>query len=236
MGDAANDNLSTRPARKVLILGGHGEIGTAMAVLFAARGDHVISTGRAEIDLASQPSVDHFFTSNRPDFDVLIHCAGINNPKPFAEFSKEEILTSFEVNVAGFLGVLKYIEPHMRAHGGRVLAISSIYGFLSRRGRLPYSISKHGLIGAVKTLAIELGPYGILVNALSPGFIMTKLTTKNNSPEMIDTIRGWIPVGRLGTPQEIAEAAHFLCSPANTFINGADIVADGGFSIGGFQG
>lgn len=236
MNNPAIEGSTTKRARKVLILGGSGEIGAAMAQLFAMRGDQVISTGSKEIDLASKPSIDRFFGSNSPDFDVLIHCAGINNPRPFVEFSKEEIVNSFEVNVEGFIEVLRHIEPHLRANGGRVLAISSIYGFLSRRGRLPYAISKHGLVGAVKTLALELGPFGVLVNALSPGFIMTKLTTKNNSPEMIEKIRGWIPVGKLGTSQEIAEVAHFLCSPANTIINGADIVADGGFSVGGFQG
>lgn len=223
-------------SRKVLILGGRGDIGTAMAETFRRRGDRVVATGRAEMDLANPAAIDGFFSTNAADFDVVVHSAGLNNPKVFAELSSEEIAQSLQVNVQGFLRVLKYVEPHLRAHGGRVLVISSIYGFLSRRGRLPYSISKHGLIGAVKTLAIELGPQGVLVNALSPGFIMTKLTTKNNNPEMIEKIRGWIPVGRLGTPQEIAELAWFLCSPANTYINGADIVADGGFSVGGFQG
>lgn len=223
-------------SRKVLILGGRGDIGTAMTETFRQRGDRVVATGRAEMDLANPVAIDGFFSANAADFDVVVHSAGLNNPKVFAELSSEEIAQSLQVNVQGFLRVLKYIEPHLRAHGGRVLVISSIYGFLSRRGRLPYSISKHGLIGAVKTLAIELGPHGVLVNALSPGFIMTKLTTKNNNPEMIEKIRGWIPVGRLGTAQEIAELAWFLCSAANTYINGADIVADGGFSVGGFQG
>ena len=222
--------------RKVLILGGRGDIGAAMAKLFAERGDAVTVTGRADMDLAKEGTVDAYFASHPADFDVLIHSAGLNNPKIFAELSAAEIAESLQVNVQSFLRVLKHVEPHLRKHGGRVLVLSSIYGFLSRRGRLPYSISKHGLVGAVKTLAIELAPYGVVVNALSPGFIMTKLTTKNNGPEMIEKIRGWIPVGRLGTPEEMAEVAWFLCSRANTYINGADIVADGGFSIGGFQG
>lgn len=228
--------MAKATSRKVLILGGRGDIGTAMAEMFRQRGDRVVATGRAEIDLASAAAIDGYFKANAADFDVVVHSAGLNNLKIFAELSNEEIAESLQVNVQGFLRVLKHIEPHLRAHGGKVLVISSIYGFLSRRGRLPYSISKHGLIGAVKALAIELGPHGVLVNALSPGFIMTKLTTKNNSPEMIEKIRGGIPVGRLGTPRDIAEVAWFLCSPANTYVNGADIVVDGGYSIGGFQG
>jgi NAD(P)-dependent dehydrogenase (short-subunit alcohol dehydrogenase family) len=159
----------------------------------------------------------------------------LNNPKVFAELTTEEIDQSLRVNLQGFLRTLKHVEPHLRANGGYLLVISSIYGFISRRGRLPYSASKHALIGVVKALAIELGPHGVLVNALSPGFIMTKLTTKNNSPETIEKLRSSVPLGRLGHPNDIAEIAYFLCSPANAYINGADIVADGGYSIGGFQ-
>lgn len=224
-----------RTQRNVLVLGGNGDIGSAIAAAFRDRGDAVVATGRAQLDLNSPESIDAFFASGHRDFDVLVHSAGLNNPKTFAELSSAEIAESLQVNVQGFLRALKHVEPHLKANGGHVLVISSIYGFLSRRGRLPYSISKHGLVGAVKTLAIEMAPHGVLVNALSPGFIMTKLTTKNNPPEMIEKIRTWIPVGRLGEPAEIAKVALFLCSADNTYINGADIVVDGGFSIGGFQ-
>jgi NAD(P)-dependent dehydrogenase (short-subunit alcohol dehydrogenase family) len=220
----------------VLILGGTGGLGAAMSETFRRRGDDVVATGRAQIDLADPAAIERWFDANSAAFDVVVHSAGINDPKDFVDLSDADIATTLQVNVQGFLSVLRHVEPHLRQRRGRVLAISSIYGFLSRRGRLPYSVSKHGLVGAVKALAIELGPHGVLVNALSPGFITTKLTTKNNSPETIEKIRGWIPVGRLGTPEDIAEVAYFLCSPANTYINGADIVVDGGFSIGGFQG
>jgi len=116
-----------------------------------------------------------------------------------------------------------------------VLVISSLYGFLARSGRLPYVISKHGLNGAVKTLAIELAPYGVLVNSLSPGYIGTKMTYQNNSEETIAKLVLGIPLGRLGSAEDIAEVAEFLCSKKNKYINGQDIVVDGGFSIGGFQ-
>jgi NAD(P)-dependent dehydrogenase (short-subunit alcohol dehydrogenase family) len=225
----------SQSVRRVLILGGSGGLGAAMADVFRGHGDKVVATGRAQMDLADPAAIDRYFAANPAAFDVLVHSAGVNDPKDFVRLSDAEIARSLQVNVQGFLHVLRHVEPHLRERRGRVLAISSIYGFLSRRGRLAYSVSKHGLVGAVKALAIELGPHGVVVNALSPGFIMTKLTTKNNSPEMIERIRGWIPVGRLGTPEEIAEVAWFLCSPANTYINGADIVVDGGFSIGGFQ-
>jgi 3-oxoacyl-[acyl-carrier protein] reductase len=222
--------------RRVIVLGGRGDIGSAIAGLFSDRGDDVVATGRADLDLGNPASIDSFFARQTPEFDVVVHSAGLNNPKLFADLSAEEIEQSVQVNLMGFLRVLKHLERHLRARGGRVLVISSLYGFLARRGRLPYAVAKHALMGAVKTLAIEWASDGVMINALSPGFVLTKMTTKNNSPEAIAKLVAGIPIGRLGTPREIAEVSHFLCSNANTYLTGQDVVVDGGFSIGGFQG
>jgi 3-oxoacyl-[acyl-carrier protein] reductase len=100
---------------------------------------------------------------------------------------------------------------------------------------LPYVLSKHALNGAVKTLAIELGPSGVLVNSVSPGYIATPLTYRNNSKQDLEKLVAGIPLGRLGEPHEIAKVVEFLCSDLNTYINGQDLVVDGGFSVGGFQ-
>ena len=136
----------------------------------------------------------------------------------------------------GFLPIVQSNIEYWKTTGtGRVVVISSLYGFLSRYGRMPYVISKHGLIGFVKTLAIELGSIGATVNAVTPGYINTKMTSKNNTPETIEKIVKGIPVGRMGTPEEIADAVAFLASEQNTYINGHDLVVDGGYSIGGFQ-
>jgi 3-oxoacyl-[acyl-carrier protein] reductase len=221
--------------RRVLVLGGRGDIGSAIAKVFSERGDDVVATGRTELDLSRPETIDSFFARTPPQFDVLIHSAGLNIPKLFASLTTAEIEQSLNVNLHGFLHVLKHIEPHLRERGGYVLVISSLYGFLARRGRLPYVISKHALVGAVKTLAIELAPHRVLVNALSPGFILTKMTTTNNPPHIIARFEAGIPLGRLGSPREIAEVSYFLCSRANTYLTGQDIVVDGGFSIGGFQ-
>ncbi|TAK87950.1 MAG: SDR family oxidoreductase [Betaproteobacteria bacterium] len=223
-------------AREVLVLGGRGDIGSAICAVFRERGDAVKAAGRNDLDLGSPSSIDAYFERGTRECDVLVHSAGLNNPKLFADLSDEEIADSLRVNVQGFLSVLKYVEASLRARKGRVLVISSLYGFLARRGRLPYVLAKHALVGAVKTLAIEMAADGVLVNALSPGFILTKMTAKNNPPEVIKRFEAGIPLGRLGTPKEIAEVSYFLCSPANTYVTGQDIVVDGGFSIGGFQG
>lgn len=223
-------------ARQVLVLGGRGDIGSAICAVFRERGDDVEVTGRTETDLGNPSSIDAYFGRRIRECDVLVHSAGLNNPKLFVDLSDDEIAQSLQVNVQGFLSVLKHVEASLRTRKGRILVISSLYGFLARRGRLPYVLAKHALVGAVKTLAIEMAADGVLVNALSPGFILTKMTIKNNPPETIKRFEAGIPLGRLGTPKEIAEVSYFLCSPANTYLTGQDIVVDGGFSVGGFQG
>jgi 3-oxoacyl-[acyl-carrier protein] reductase len=118
---------------------------------------------------------------------------------------------------------------------GRIVALNSLYGMVSRRRRLPYAISKHALTGAIQTLALEVASYGVLVNEVSPGFIRTAMTEKNNSPERIKELESAIPLGRMGTGKDIAEVVDFLCSEKNTYITGQNIVVDGGYMAGGWQ-
>jgi NAD(P)-dependent dehydrogenase (short-subunit alcohol dehydrogenase family) len=221
---------------RALVLGGKGDIGSAITQKLSLSGVEVIGTGRADFDLANSNQIAGYFRENGNQFDILIHSGGLNNPKTFEELTDAQIRESLDANVLGFLDVVRELTPYWKkSRFGRILVISSLYGFLARKGRLPYVMSKHALNGAVKTLAIELAPYGILVNALSPGYIATKLTYKNNSTETIERLISGIPVGRMGTPEDVAEVASFLCSPSNQYINGQDIVVDGGYSIGGFQ-
>ena len=221
---------------RALILGGKGDIGTAITEKLSSDGVMAIGVGRAQFDLTNSTQIDGYFDSNGTEFDILVHSGGLNHPKLFEELTDSEIRASLDANLHGFLHVVRRILPHWKRVGyGRILVISSLYGFLARRGRLPYVMSKHALNGAVKTLAIELASYGVLVNALSPGYIATKLTYQNNTEEAIARLVAGIPVGQMGDPADVAEVAAFLCSPKNRYINGQDIVVDGGFSAGGFQ-
>ena len=97
-------------------------------------------------------------------------------------------------------------------------------------------MSKHALIGVVKTLALELASDGVLVNAVSPGYIDTSLTRANNDAATVSRLTAAVPLRRLGVPEDIAEVVHFLGSDANRYITGQDVVADGGFSIDGGRG
>ena len=221
---------------RALILGGKGDIGSAITQRFVAAGIEAIGVGRSEFDLTNPTEIDAYFSKNGNQFDILVHSGGLNHPKVFEELTEEEIRQSLDANVHGFLHVVRCTLPYWKENGyGRILVISSLYGFLARKGRLPYVMSKHALNGVVKTLAIELAPSGVLVNALSPGYIATKLTFQNNSAETVNRLVSGIPVGRMGDPGDIAEVALFLCSDLNRYINGQDIVVDGGYSAGGFQ-
>ncbi len=217
----------------VLVLGGHGDIGRAIAKRFGDDGREVLAVGRAEFDLTDMESIDRWFDLRHPPIEVLVHSAGLNHPKLFMDLSDEEITACYSANVEGFLRVVRRVMPDLVQSRGRVVVLSSIFGFLSRVGRLPYAMSKHALIGVVKTLALECAPDQVLVNAVSPGYIDTSLTRANNDASTIARLEAAIPLGRMGTPDEIAELVYFLGSEANRYVTGQDFVVDGGFSIDG---
>jgi 3-oxoacyl-[acyl-carrier protein] reductase len=221
---------------KALVLGGKGEIGSAIASRLTESGYAVTAVGRSDFDLARREDIVAYFEQNLADFDVLVHSAGWNVPKDFELLTDDEIRHNLDANLLGFLTVARACIPYWkRVQSGRIVVLSSLYGFFARRGRLPYVASKHALNGVVKTLAIELAPFGVLANTVSPGYIATDLTYRNNTQEKIDALVSGIPVGRMGSPDEIARVVDFLSSSQNTYINGQNIVVDGGYSIGGFQ-
>src|ERR1700674_1946185 len=129
-------------APPVLILGGRGDIGTAIGARFAGADHSVTPLGRADMDLGRPETIDAWFARNKTGYGVLIHCAGLNVPKPFVQLTEEEIERSFAVNVNGFLRVLRHALPGLIAARGRIVVISSLYGFLARAARLPYVMSK----------------------------------------------------------------------------------------------
>lgn len=220
--------------KKVFITGGNGDIGSSIVKIFKNNGYEVISPSSKELDLRDSKLISEYFNYNN-DFDIFIHCAGINNPLLIEYLDFNNIKETMQVNTFSFYEILKKIIPYQKNNGGYILAISSLYGHISRAGRAAYTMSKHALIGLIKTASIELGQYNIKVNAISPGFVDTSLTRKNNADEKIKIMQENIPLNRLANPIDIANAAYFLCSEKNTYITGQDITVDGGFICGGFQ-
>lgn len=223
--------------RTLFLTGGTGEIGSAIASRFREAGYHVLAPSRAEMDLEQEQTIQHWLDSlGSQRIDVFVHCAGFNTPKTIADIERRDIEKTLQINAMSFYtlchGLIR--KAHLQP-GGAILGISSIYGFLVRKGRFSYSASKHCLNGMVKTLAIELGPKNIRANILAPGFVDTRMTRQNNSETVIEGFRQKIPLGRLAEPADIAEVAWFLCSPDNRYLTGQEIVVDGGYSIGGFE-
>lgn len=220
--------------KRVFITGGNGDIGSSIVEIFKINGYEVVSPNSKELDLRDSKLIKEYFNHNN-NFDIFIHCAGINNPSIIEDLDFNNIKETMQINTFSFYEILKTLIPYQKINGGYILAISSIYGQISRAGRTAYTMSKHALIGLIKTAAIELGKYNIKVNALSPGFVDTNLTRKNNNDEKIKIINESIPLGSIAKPTDIANVSYFLCSEKNTYITGQDITVDGGFICGGFQ-
>jgi 3-oxoacyl-[acyl-carrier protein] reductase len=114
-------------------------------------------------------------------------------------------------------------------HYGRIINIGSIFGTVSRAKRSIYSVTKSGIHGLTVAVSNELAPFGVLVNTVSPGFVLTDLTRKNLTEKERLELAKQIPVGRLALPQDISRVVVFLASDLNTYLTGKNITVDGGF-------
>lgn len=221
--------------KNLFITGGNGEIGNTIANLFKNMSFNIIAPSSTELDCSNNSSINKYFADFKYDsIAVFVHCAGINNPKTYLEVKPGTIDRTVQINTLSFLYIIQHLSKLFDS-SGRIAAISSIYGTISRKRRIEYSTSKHGLKGMVQTLALEMAEKGVLVNSVSPGFIATQLTYKNNPQEVIDGLIADVPLKKLGEPAYIAELVYFLCSEKNQFITGQDIIIDGGYLTGGFQ-
>jgi len=217
--------------RTALVTGGSRGIGAAIKARLQAEGMDVIAPGRSELELSSTRSIDAYLRSFSGPVDVIVNNAGINNLASLEEITPEALESMMQVNLSAPLRLIQGLAPVMKRNRyGRIVNMSSVFGMVSKERRLLYTATKSSLIGITKTLAIELGPFNILVNALAPGYVMTALTRQNNSEEDIERISVNIPLRRMADPAEIAEVAAFLCSDRNTYLSGQTIVVDGGFT------
>ena len=189
--------------------------------------------------------------SNPADVDALIHktvdlygrldCAcnnaGIEGKiAPLAEQSEDNFDAIMAVNAKGtFLCLRAEINQMLKGGGGAIVNLASIAGLIGFAGLSPYTASKHAVIGLTKNAAIEYGKQGIRVNSVCPGGIDTRMLDslaeqstggEVGSREMLDPLH---PIGRIGTPEEVAELIVWLCSPASSFMTGANIPIDGGY-------
>lgn len=216
--------------RVVLVTGAARGIGAAIAQTFSDAGARVLMPSRALLDLSDMSSIERYVASIEGPIDVLVNNAGINVLASLEEIKQEMLDDTLQVNLAAPIFLTKLVAEKMKKNQyGRIINISSIWSVVSKERRLAYAASKSAMNGVTRTLAIELGPHGILVNSIAPGYVNTELTSQNNSAEQIQLICEKIPLERLAEPSEIAAVAAFLCSSQNSYMTGQVLVVDGGY-------
>ena len=169
--------------------------------------------------------------------DVLVNNAGIAKKKPFVALTDEEWRRTIDVNLGGTMHCARAVVPHMvERGGGRIVNVSSLMGgWWGWAEHAHYNASKAGIEGLTRGLAMELGPAGITVNAVAPGFVRTAQSTSREhslGPEGLELAVPYIPLRRIGQPDDIAEVILFLASDAARYVTGQTLLADGGVTLG----
>lgn len=240
----------------ILITGSSQGIGRAIALKFAALGAKIalndipsqkenLEKVKMEIknlgseakyyfaDVSNFEEVEKMVEDVVKDFgkiDVLVNNAGILKDKTLAKMTKEEWQKVIDVDLTGIFNCSKAVLSQIITTQGCIINISSVVGERGNFGQTNYAAAKGGVIGFTKSLAKEIGRFGIRVNAVAPGFIETKMT--ESVPETIKTaVKQLTALGRLGKPEEVANVVAFLASEEASFISGAIIHVDGGLSI-----
>ncbi len=163
------------------------------------------------------------------DITLLVNNAGIARQSLFQDISEEYWRRIFDVNVNGAFNTIQEVLPSMlHEHSGCIVNVSSIWGMHGASCEVAYSATKHAIIGLTRSLAQELAPTHIRVNCVAPGVINTDMVQVLGD-ETLDMLAEDTPLGRLGRPEDIAEAVAFLASDSASFITGQVLCADGGF-------
>ncbi|WP_337268466.1 SDR family NAD(P)-dependent oxidoreductase [Oryzifoliimicrobium ureilyticus] len=247
--------------RVVIVTGAGIGIGAATARAFAAAGDHVVVTdvletegaqiaaaiheagGSAEFhpyDVRSTETTERLVAdvlSRHGKIDVVVANAGIAHRTKLAELTDEKWDMTFDIDLKGIFRLARAAAPSMRARKhGSIIALSSIMGVAyGWDEHVHYSAAKSGVVGLVRGLAVELAADGVRVNGVAPGYIRTaQLLSEENSlgPEGAEKAAAFIPMGRLGTPEDIADVIAFLASNGARYLTGQVLVVDGGLLVG----
>ena len=246
-----------------IVTGGANGIGEGISRRFAAEGAHVVIVDTAadagqdlaaelagaggssvfvEADVSDEPAVDRAveqalrFTGK---IDCLVNNAGILRFTPWPNLSRADWDRIVDVNLTGTMLFSRSVIPHMMARsGGSIINMSSIHATLTGAAVAAYAATKGAVITFTRSMAIELGPAGIRVNAILPGYIDTPLfrsdaerVTDGRPQEFIESLEKRIPLRRVGTPADIAGAALFLASSDAAYVNGCSLAVDAGTAV-----
>ena len=167
-------------------------------------------------------------TEKHGRIDILVNNAGITRDQLLIRMKPEDWRSVLEINLDGVFNITQPVaKVMMRQRSGTVINIASVVGLMGNAGQTNYSASKAGLIGMPKSLAREMGPRGVTVNAIAPGFIKTPMTEKLNEVQREALLKS-VAIPRLGEPEDIAEAVAFLAGPGASYITGTVVNVSGG--------
>lgn len=239
-----------------LVTGASRGIGKACALALGAAGATVIGTATSEsgaeaisaylkengiagtgfkLDVTHQAEVDQMLDAIAEQFaapSILVNNAGITRDNLLMRMKDEEWDAIMETNLKSVFRMSKAcVRAMTKARKGRIISIASVVGLMGNAGQTNYAAAKAGILGFTRALAREVGPRGITVNAVAPGFIDTDMT-RGLSDDQKQMLLGQIPLGRLGDPDEIAAAVAFLASPQAGYITGETISVNGGMYMG----
>ncbi len=237
------------------ITGGAGDIGSAMALELSRRGAAVTLIDRKtpeeaapwierasghgpvrylQADTRDRPAVDAALASVDP-LDIAIGNAGVVLSAPFLEVSEDTWRETLDINLTGsfHLGQSAARLMVQRRHPGRIIFTGSWVGEVPWPEISPYSVSKAGLRMLARSMALELAPHGIRVNVVAPGIVNAGLARHQleTDPNYARRVRGVVPLGDLQTPEQVARATAFLCSPDSDYMTGTVLLVDGGCSL-----
>lgn len=238
--------------RTTLVTGASRGIGRAVALLLADRGSHLVLASRQATALEEvaalcreRGAVAHVVTMDLGDaasiksgidgalglagrIDHLVNNAGVVGDALLMRMKREEWNRVLTINLTGAFEASRAVLPGMvRARYGRIVNISSVVALMGNAGQANYCAAKAGLIGLTKALAREVASRQITVNAIAPGFIDTEMTRAVAEPAR-EALIGQIPLGRLGTPEDVAQGVAFLLSPGGAYITGEVLNISGG--------
>ena len=237
-----------------VITGASRGIGKAIALHFASLGSDIAilyssNQGAAEetatqcrsygvraviyrCDVADFMACKDVVSQIKKDFgkiDILVNNAGITRDGLIATMKEADFNAVLDTNLKGAFNMIRHCTPlFIRARSGKIINISSVSGLMGNAGQANYSASKAGLIGLTKSIARELAPRNVTCNAIAPGFIQTDMTEDLDDTNPLSSN---IPLGRLGTPEDIAHTAAFLASSAADYITGEVLRVDGGMAM-----
>jgi gluconate 5-dehydrogenase len=203
----------------------------------ACRAGGAPDTASAIFDLGEAGAAEEMVAAALERFgriDVLVNNAAIRCRKPFGDFTRADFTALMAVNLAAAFFASQAVLPAMRAQGGgRIIHVASQAGRVASEGNALYACAKAALIQLTRNMAFELAKDGIQVNSVSPGPIATRYNIESYGriPGRAEQMVSRIPAGRLGEPREIAEAIAFLATAEGGFIQGHDLVVDGGYTI-----